>query len=65
MAHPVTLAPTAADPIHVPIWAWFVVAISVFALYLMTMDNSLLGAAATTSHELFHDARHFVGVPCH
>lgn len=65
MAHPVTLAPTAAPPIRVPIWAWLVVAMSAFAMFLMTMDNSLLGAAAETSHEFFHDARHFIGVPCH
>lgn len=65
MAQPVSLAPTAAEPIRVPVWAWFLVATSAFALYLMTMDNSMLGVAAETSHEFFHDARHFIGVPCH
>jgi hypothetical protein len=59
-------APADTTPIHVPAWAWLVAALSVFAAYLMTMENGmLLGHAAGNVHELFHDARHFLAVPCH
>ena len=35
-------------------------------LYLLAIDNGVaVKAGASTLHELFHDARHFVGVPCH
>jgi hypothetical protein len=64
MAAPPT--PAADVSVSVPVWAWVLVAVSVFAAYLMTMENgALLGHAAGNVHEFFHDARHFVGVPCH
>ena len=54
------------QPVRVPLWAWFAVALAVVAVYLLTLDNGLvLAQGASTVHELFHDARHFVGVPCH
>ncbi len=57
---------TPAERINVPIWAWFAVAVLVLGMYLITMENgAFLGHAAETSHEFFHDARHFIGVPCH
>lgn len=54
------------ERIRVPAWALFAVALAAFALYALTLENGmLLGARAEQLHELFHDARHFVGVPCH
>ena len=44
---------------------------SLFLLFLVTMDQggafASVGSAlnAATTHELFHDARHLLGVPCH
>lgn len=56
----------ALEPIHVPLWTWLVASVALFALYLLTLDNGLvLAQAAEVVHELVHDARHFVGVPCH
>jgi Probable cobalt transporter subunit (CbtB) len=50
----------------VPLWAWLVAAAAILVAYAVTMDNgAVLGRAASNVHELFHDARHFVGVPCH
>jgi hypothetical protein len=63
MAEPTTLE--APEAISVPLWAWLVVAGAAFAVYLMTLDNSVLGSWAAHSHEFFHDARHFIGAPCH
>jgi len=55
------------EPVAVPQWAWLLVALGVFAVYLVTMENgALLGDSfAERVHEFFHDARHFTGFPCH
>jgi hypothetical protein len=61
-----TMTIDAVQPIRVPIWAWLVAAMAVLALYAMTMANgAVLAGGATVLHEFFHDARHFVSVPCH
>jgi hypothetical protein len=62
-----TLTPEATtERIVVPVWAWLLVAFAAFGLYLMVMENgAVLGDLAMRSHELFHDARHFAGFPCH
>lgn len=45
------------------------VAIAVFAIYAVFFDQGLLAGAvgkpAAYLHELFHDARHAMGFPCH
>jgi hypothetical protein len=52
--------------VHVPLWAWLVVALAVAAVYAFAMSNaSTMKAAGATLHEFFHDGRHFLGVPCH
>ena len=54
------------EKVKVPVWAWLVVALLILAIYLVTVENgAALGSAAHQLHEFFHDARHFVGVPCH
>ena len=56
----------ALEPIHVPLWAWFVASLALALVYLLAMDNgAVLAEGAGRVHELFHDARHFVAVPCH
>jgi uncharacterized membrane protein YobD (UPF0266 family) len=50
----------------VPVWTWLVVALALLAVYAVTMENgAVLAKSAGTLHEFFHDARHFIGVPCH
>jgi hypothetical protein len=64
MAAPI--APTAETAIAVPLWAWLAAVAAVFVAYILTMENgALLGHTAENVHEFFHDARHFVGIPCH
>ncbi len=54
------------ERVTVPPWAWLVLALAVVAVYLVALDNGVvLKGAAATAHELFHDTRHFIGVPCH
>lgn len=56
----------AMQPVAVPRWAWMVVAVSAAFVGLVTLDAAvLLGDLAEPVHELFHDARHFIGAPCH
>lgn len=33
--------------------------------YLVLMDNGALSQTGTFLHELMHDGRHLLGVPCH
>lgn len=33
--------------------------------YLVLMDNGALSQTGTFLHELLHDGRHLLGVPCH
>ncbi len=54
------------EQVRVPARVWIVVVAAVLVLYALTLENgAALAAAADTLHELVHDARHFVGVPCH
>jgi len=54
------------DRARVPVSAVLAIAVAVLAIYALTLENGLLlGARAERLHELFHDARHFAGVPCH
>jgi len=55
------------SPVAVPAWAWAVVAVALLALYVLLQENGALLSAGQASylHELTHDARHALGVPCH
>jgi hypothetical protein len=57
---------TTIERIAVPVWAWLVAAFALMTVYALTMENgATLQAGATFLHELFHDGRHMLGVPCH
>lgn len=53
--------------IRVPVWAWALLAFAVFALYFVSQENGAILSASSAEmlHELTHDARHALGVPCH
>ena len=52
-----------------PQWVWPVLFFAIALLYAVTFDSGLVSARVATSglylHELFHDGRHLLGVPCH
>lgn len=53
-------------PVRVALRTWMVLAVALLVAYLVTMDNgAVLRSGAATVHEVFHDGRHFLGVPCH
>ena len=57
---------TNAHPIALPAWTWLVLALALATVYALALENgATLRAGATVLHELFHDGRHFLGVPCH
>ena len=59
--------PSVTTAVRVPAWAWALLAFAVFALYFVSQENGALLStpAAQMLHELTHDARHALGVPCH
>jgi hypothetical protein len=62
----VTQSLAAAAPVRVPALAWVGVIFGLAAVYLMLQENgALLATSWETLHELFHDGRHALGVPCH
>jgi putative cobalt transporter subunit CbtB len=52
-----------------PLWAWLAVTLTLAVLYAVTFDGGFVSARVADSgmylHELFHDGRHLLGVPCH
>jgi len=64
MAAPVA---TTVPVVEVPLWAWALVAIALFSVFVITQENGAILSAAGAGylHELTHDARHALGVPCH
>ena len=55
--------------VKVPTSAWLALTLALATLYAVTFDNGFLSSQVTSSgmfiHELFHDGRHLLGVPCH
>lgn len=62
-----TSAVAVPSSIRVPLWGWMLLAVSVFAVYFLAQENGALLSVpgAELLHELTHDARHALGVPCH
>lgn len=57
-------APVEALPI--PWTLWFAAIVSVVLAYLLVSENgALLAENWVYLHELAHDGRHVLGVPCH
>lgn len=59
--------PVAAATVRIPTWAWVMFALALFSLYVLVQENGALLSASQAEflHELTHDARHALGVPCH
>jgi uncharacterized RDD family membrane protein YckC len=53
-------------PIAVPVWAFLLAVVALFGIYAFALSNgAALAHGGNVLHEFFHDARHFIGVPCH
>jgi Probable cobalt transporter subunit (CbtB) len=55
--------------VTLPAWTWLVMGLALGLLYAVTFDGGFISSRVATSgmflHELFHDGRHLLGVPCH
>jgi Probable cobalt transporter subunit (CbtB) len=58
---------TTIDPIPLrDLWPWaLVAAVLVVVLYLVTLDQGAVSRAGLFLHELMHDGRHVLALPCH
>jgi hypothetical protein len=67
MSSAATAVPNAGATL--PRWVWPVLAFAFAVLYAVTFDVGFVSARVADSsmylHELFHDGRHLLGVPCH
>ncbi len=52
-----------------PAWAWLAAALALALFWTVLMEGGVVSTAVGQSgpffHELFHDGRHLIGVPCH
>lgn len=60
-------AASTTSAVAVPVWAWALAALALAAVFVLTQENGMLLSANAASflHELTHDGRHALGVPCH
>jgi len=62
-------AQTPGSRTALPAWAWLVAALAVALFWTVLMEAGAVSAAMGQSgpflHEVFHDGRHLIGVPCH
>jgi hypothetical protein len=68
MSNSTTIATSAGTgAIHVPAWVWALAAFALLTVFVLTQENGTLlsSGAATFLHEVTHDGRHALGVPCH
>jgi hypothetical protein len=61
------MSATTITAMRVPAWAWALALVALFAVFMLTQENGALLPAGQAEylHELTHDARHALGVPCH
>lgn len=43
----------------------FIAAAALLVLYVMALDQGAISQSGNLMHELVHDGRHLLGVPCH
>jgi hypothetical protein len=58
-----------ASPTPIPLRdlrpALFAAAFALVVLYLVSLDQGALSQSGSLLHELMHDGRHLLAVPCH
>ena len=61
--------PGSRTAVTVPAWAWLVAALALALFWTVLLEAGAVSAAIGQSgpflHEVFHDGRHLIGVPCH
>jgi hypothetical protein len=61
--------PVAQPGTALPIWAWIAAAVAAALFWTVMLEagavSTAFGQSGPFLHELFHDGRHLIGVPCH
>jgi hypothetical protein len=69
MDHSTALGAPEGAALPIPGWAVLVVFAAAAMFWAVTMEGGMvshaLGQTGMFLHELFHDGRHLLGVPCH
>lgn len=67
MSYAATPIVKVGNAVRVPAWAWALMTLALFTTYLLLQENGTLlsAGAAEWLHEVTHDGRHALGVPCH
>ncbi len=64
-----TQDPGSRTAVTQPAWAWLAAALALVLFWTVLMEGGVVSTAVGQSgpflHELFHDGRHLIGVPCH
>ena len=55
----------AADSLTTLLTVLGIVALALLALYLVGFDQGAISRSGMYMHELMHDGRHLLGLPCH
>jgi hypothetical protein len=71
--HEKTLSRSGLSLSEIPLWSWLYTALALLLLFtvlsasgdLVSPYAAQLAGAAEYVHELAHDGRHLLGVPCH
>lgn len=56
---------TSTEPVTVALIAAAVVLLAMLALYLIGFDQGAVSRTGMYMHELMHDGRHLMALPCH
>ncbi|AOW93593.1 hypothetical protein BFN03_15545 [Rhodococcus sp. WMMA185] len=56
---------TSVDTTRLAVISFAIVLFAMLALYLVGFDQGAISRSGMFMHELMHDGRHLLGLPCH
>jgi len=56
---------SSVDTTHLAVISFAIVLFAMLALYLVGFDQGAISRSGMYMHELMHDGRHLLGLPCH
>ena len=56
---------SSVDPTRLALLSFAVVLLAMLALYVVGFDQGAVSRTGMYMHELMHDGRHLLGLPCH
>ena len=56
---------SSVDTTRLAVISFAIVLFAMLALYLVGFDQSAISRSGMYMHELMHDGRHLLGLPCH